>query len=52
MQIPATIVPDHSDIFQSELTSLLAALINLKEAHTVGSLEAAESYLEAAYSGN
>lgn len=49
LQIPATIVPDHSDIFQSELASLLAAFINLERATIVDDLSAAEAYLQEAY---
>lgn len=51
MQLPATIVPSHSDIFQSELASLLAAFINLKDATVVDSLEGANEELQKAYPG-
>jgi hypothetical protein len=46
MEMPVSIVPDHSEIFQSELASLLAAFINLKDGKKVGSLEEAKRYLE------
>lgn len=46
MNMPVSIVPDHSEIFQSELASLLAAFINLKDARLVGSEDEARRYLE------
>jgi pimeloyl-ACP methyl ester carboxylesterase len=46
MEMPVSIVPDHSEIFQSELASLLAAFINLKDGKKVKSLDEARSYLE------
>lgn len=33
LRVPGSVVPDHSEIFQSELASLLAAFINLEHAH-------------------
>ena len=49
MQLPATIVPDHSDIFQSELASMLAAFINLKRGQVVKNLDKAEEELQKFY---
>lgn len=46
MNMPVSIVPDHSEIFQSELAALLAAFINLKNARVVEGEEEARRYLE------
>ncbi len=51
MEMPVSIVPDHSDIFQSELASLLSAFINLKDAHLVKNLKEARSFLQGEIKG-
>jgi len=52
MELPSTIVASHSDIFQSELASLLAAFINLPQARVVEDMNAAESYLQELFPGD
>ena len=46
MPIPSSIVGGHSDIFQSELASLLAAFINLRLAQVVETLDEADAYMQ------
>lgn len=46
LEMPVSIVPDHSEIFQSELASLLAAFIHLRSAEVVDGEEKARIYLE------
>ena len=46
LQLPPTIVASHSDIFNSELASLLSAFINLKDANVVASPAESKAYLE------
>ena len=49
MQLPVAVVADHSDIFQSELASMLAAFINLKRGEVVKDLDEAENELQKLY---